>query len=356
MSAGAGVPDVDVDGSGVPGAPATRVTPMLGRLMLLTTAAVWGTSYTFSKHVLNAMPLQWMMVCRTVVGALLVGVIFLPRLRRVRLRNLLMPGFILAVTYWLAFTVQMRGLDYTAPGHNAFLTATYCVFVPFLMWGLTRRRPRLQHVVAAVVCLVGVGFVSLGGEVGAGAGVVGAGAGAGAGVGVAGVASAASPALGSFLGVGVGDWVSLAGGMLFGVNITLTGWLSRKFDPIALTFVEFCMSTVMFLAAALLTEGGFDPSWMRPDVVGSLLYLAAGSTVIAQICESVGMRVVPAAQGSIIMCTESLFSFLFSMALTGERATVPALVGFAVIFASMVFSELPMPARRRAKDALTETL
>lgn len=301
---------------------------MLGRLMLLTTAAVWGTSYTVSKHVLNAMPLQWMMVCRTVVGALLVGVIFFPRLRRVRLRQLLMPGFILAVTYWLAFTVQMRGLDYTAPGHNAFLTATYCVFVPFLMWGLTRRRPRLQHVVAAAVCLVGVGFVSLGGEAGAGA----------AGV----------PALGSFLGIGVGDWVSLAGGMLFGVNITLTGWLSRKFDPIALTFVEFCMSAVMFLTVALLTEGGFDPSWMRPDMVGSLLYLSAGSTVIAQICESVGMKVVPAAQGSIIMCTESLFSFLFSMVLTGERATVPALVGFAVIFASMVFSELPMPARRRA--------
>ena len=108
------------------------------------------------------------------------------------------------------------------------------------------------------------------------------------------------------------------------------------------------MSTVMFLVAALVTEGGFNMAWMRPDVVGSLLYLAAGSTVVAQICESVGMKVVSAAQASIIMCTESLFSFLFSMALTGERATGPALIGFAVIFASMVFSELPMPARRRA--------
>lgn len=287
--------------------------------MLILTAAVWGTSYTFSKHVLDAMPVQWMMTFRTVIGAVLVGVIFYRRLRRVRLRHLIMPGLILSVTYWIAFTVQMTGLGLTAPGHNAFLTATYCVFVPFIMWALTRRRPRLQHIAAALICLAGVALVSLGGDAGAGAA-------AGGSV------------------VSLGDGLSLLGGFLFGVNITLTGWLSRKFDPIALTFMEFCMSSVLFLAASLIGSGGFDPAWVRPDIVGSILYLAAGSTVIAQICESVGMRVVPAAQASIIMCTESLFSFLFSMVLTGERATVPALCGFAVIFASMVFSEMPMPA------------
>ena len=310
---------------------------MLGRLMLITTAAVWGTSYTFSKHVMETMPVQWMMTVRTIIGAIMVAVIFRRRLRGVRLRNLIVPGLILSATYWSAFTMQMSALHLTAPGHNGFLTATYCVFVPFVMWAVTRRRPRVQHVLAAAVCLAGVALVSLGGSAGEG-----------------GAAAVSGFGATQVLGVAVGDWMSLAGGLLFGVNIALTGWLSRKFDPIALTFMTFCISSVMFLAAALIGSGGFDPMWVRPDIIGSILYLAAGSTVVAQICESVGMRVVPAAQASIIMCTESLFSFLFSMALTGERATVTAMVGFAVIFASMIVAELPLASllrRRRQASA-----
>ena len=45
----------------------------------------------------------------------------------------------------------------TAP----FLTAVYCVLVPFLYWAFARVRPDRYNVIAAVLCVAGVGLVSL---------------------------------------------------------------------------------------------------------------------------------------------------------------------------------------------------
>ena len=54
------------------------------------------------------------------------------------------------------------GLQYTTAGKNAFLTSVYVVLVPFLYWVFYRKRPTAYNLAAAVLCLLGVGFLSLG--------------------------------------------------------------------------------------------------------------------------------------------------------------------------------------------------
>jgi hypothetical protein len=51
----------------------------------------------------------------------------------------------------------------TTPGKNAFLTVVYCIIVPFLYWGIAKAAPDRYNLVAAAVCLPGIGFVSLNG-------------------------------------------------------------------------------------------------------------------------------------------------------------------------------------------------
>ena len=46
----------------------------------------------------------------------------------------------------------------------AFLTAVYCVLVPFLYWAFARVRPDRYNVLAALLCVTGVGLVSLTGD------------------------------------------------------------------------------------------------------------------------------------------------------------------------------------------------
>ena len=65
-------------------------------------------------------------------------------------KDYLIKGMILGVLCFLAFWVQTIGLDNTTPGKNAFLTATYCVIVPFAWWAIARKRPTAFNLIAAV--------------------------------------------------------------------------------------------------------------------------------------------------------------------------------------------------------------
>lgn len=134
------------------------VSKPVARVMMLVNAAVWGSGYTMLKHVQENMPTQWMMFFRMASAVLLMAIVFFPRLRRIRLRRYIVPGLILALTYWLGFIFQLKGLETTSPGRNSFFTDTYCVMVPFVVWAFTRKRPSWQHLVAAFVCAFGIGL------------------------------------------------------------------------------------------------------------------------------------------------------------------------------------------------------
>ena len=131
----------------------------VARLMMLVNAAVWGSGYTMLKHVQGVMTTQWMMFFRMTASIVLMALVFLPHLRKISMGRYIVPGFTLALTYWLGFMFQLKGLETTSPGRNSFFTDTYCVMVPFVLWALTRRRPSMQHIVAALVCAFGIGLV-----------------------------------------------------------------------------------------------------------------------------------------------------------------------------------------------------
>ena len=100
------------------------VSKPVARVMMLVNAAVWGSGYTMLKHVQENMPTQWMMFFRMASAVLLMAIVFFPRLRRIRLRRYIVPGLILALTYWLGFIFQLKGLETTSPGRNSFFTDT----------------------------------------------------------------------------------------------------------------------------------------------------------------------------------------------------------------------------------------
>ena len=128
------------------------VSRTIARLMMLVNAAVWGSGYTMLKHVQGVMTTQWMMFFRMAASVILMALVFLPHLRKIGLKRYIVPGLVLALTYWMGFLLQLKGLETTSPGRNSFFTDTYCVMVPFVIWALTHKRPSMQHIAAAFVC------------------------------------------------------------------------------------------------------------------------------------------------------------------------------------------------------------
>ena len=190
---------------------------------------------------------------------------------------------------------------------SAFLTASYCVLTPFVAWLVAKQRPKLINLVAAIICLTGVGFVAL------------------------------KPGSGS-LALSQGDWMTIANAVIFSFNLTFLGRYTQHFHPIAVTFMQFAVADVFFLIGALLTEPLPNASWLAPDVIMSFLYLLIGATTMAQIMQNIGLAHVPPSSAAIIMCTESLFAVAFSAMFWGEAIGWTSIVGFSLIFAAVIMS------------------
>lgn len=295
-----------------------KVVPRnVARLMMLVNAAVWGSGYTMLKHVQGVMTSQWMMFFRMTASVVLMAIVFLPHLRKIRIGRYIVPGLILALTYWLGFLFQLKGLETTSPGRNSFFTDTYCVMVPFVIWALTRKRPSIQHIVAAFVCAFGIGLVSLSGTGG-----------------------------GNLIGLSSGDTLTIIGALFYAVNLVVVGMMGRKFDAVALMLMEFTWCAVFFGAGAVMFDGAPSASWMKLDVVLCLAYLVIGSTIIAQIFQTIAVQNLPATEGSVILSTECIFAMIVAVIFTGEKLTVPSVCGFAVIFGAILLSEVQLPGKR----------
>ena len=140
-----------------------KVMRRLAKPMLFAAAFIWGSSFFIMKDALDALPVQYLLAIRFTAGAVLLGLLCWKKWR-IFTPDYLWRGAVIGGFLYLAYSVQTYGLALTTPSKNAFLTAVYCVLVPFLYWAFAGVRPDRYNVIAAVLCVAGVGLVSLTGD------------------------------------------------------------------------------------------------------------------------------------------------------------------------------------------------
>ena len=127
------------------------------KLMLLAATIIWGFAFVVMKDAVDVLPPAQLIGVRFFLTGLLMAAVFHRSLKGALNGPCLKAGLVLAVVTFLAFWVQTVGLADTTPGKNAFLTATYCVIVPFMLWAVAGKRPTFANVGAAALCITGIG-------------------------------------------------------------------------------------------------------------------------------------------------------------------------------------------------------
>ena len=290
---------------------AKRIPPAIYKLLIVVATIIWGASFVFMKDAVGVMEPAWLIGVRFTITALILTAVFWRQVRRALTRRELVAGAVLGLANFMAYWVQTIGLAYTTPGKNAFLTAVYCVIVPFIYWAVAARRPTRYNLLAAALGVAGIGFVSLASE---------------------------------SLTVGFGDAMSLLSAVFFALHIVLVGR-----NVLALTVYQFWMGGLCSLAAGALTEPVPDLAAITPDFVLNMVYLVVFASCIALVLQNVALAHVPPTQASLLLSLESVFGVVFSVLLYGEALTPRLLVGFALIFGAILISELlPRPPKAKA--------
>ena len=275
----------------------------LGRLALFGTAFIWGTSFVILKTTLDSVGTLWVLAIRFTISTLLLGLFAVKKLRKVD-RRCLKGGVMMGLCLALAYIVQTYGLVYTTPGKNAFLTATYCVLVPFMAWGVYKRKPDASNIIAAFLCITGIGFVSL----------------SGAGT-----------------GVNIGDMLTLICGIFYGLQIIIMEQYAADSDALSITVIQFGTAALLCWAGALLFEA--PPVNVPGSAWLSIAYLSVMCTAVCFFLQAWGMQYTPSSTSAVIMTFESVFGTLLSVLFYHEPMTVKLLLGFALIFAAVLISE-----------------
>ena len=138
-----------------------------------------------------------------------------------------------------------------------------------------------------------------------------------------------------------GDVLTLICAAVFAFNLTYLAYYSRQYNPVALTFGQFCVSGVLFLCGAAISEPlpnfSAEDNWIT---FINMFYLIVIVTVVAQVIQNYTLIYLSTANASVIMCTECLFTLLFSSILYNEQVTSMAFVGFTLIFAAILLASL----------------
>lgn len=281
------------------------------KLMLFAATIVWGASFVFMKDAVEVLtPAQLVGIRFTLAGLLLLA-IFWKRVRTILNAHGVIAGVIMGTILFLAFWTQTIGLANTTPGKNAFLTATYCVIVPFLAWIITRKPPGIGAIIAAVICVAGIGLVSLTGD--------------------------------SF-NIGFGDCMTLLCALIFAIEILAITHFSKTLDVIAVTVLQFLFCGVLGLVFGFTLEPLPSIDAVTPGFILEMIYLITLASCVCYIFQNVGLAHVPSSQGALILSLESVFGVITSVLFYGEVLTLRMVIGFALIFIAILISELaPKP-------------
>lgn len=278
-------------------------TSILAKLSLFGATLIWGSSFVLVKNTVDVLPPAFLLAIRFTIGFLILGIVFYKNLRKID-KAYLWQGAIIGLCLFLAYTIQTFAIIDTTPGKNAFLTAVYCVIVPFLFWLVDKNKPDIYNVLAAFVCIMGIGMVSLTNN----------------------------------LTIGIGDIGTLIGGFFFAAHIVAVAKFGKGKDPIIITILQFGYCAIFSWILTFFIDD-ISSVVVTGDIVGGMAYLSVGCTAIALLLQNIGQKYTHPASASIILSLESVFGVIFSVILYGEVITKRLFIGFVLIFLAIIISE-----------------
>ncbi|MBQ3645572.1 MAG: DMT family transporter [Synergistaceae bacterium] len=284
---------------------------MLADLGLLYCALFWGISFVSMKILVGVYPASWILFLRFFTASILVYVFFSRRINK-NIKHDFKAGLILGILLFIAIVTQTIGLNYIGGGRSAFISATYVLMVPFMVWALRKIFPGFITLIAAFMCVSGM-YLLTGDEVS-----------------------------GTF---NVGDFLTLICALMFAVQVLAIARFTKGCDPITLSFAEFfSLGICAFLySIAFETRNNLIDFESLPELLFTIILCTFGCYMI-QIC---AQKYVKPSRAVIIMSLESVFGLISSVILLGESFTLRTGLGCVLIFSAVLIAELEPFIRKR---------
>lgn len=273
-------------------------------LSLIGITVIWGLTFTFTKKSLAELQPFVFLAWRFWLAFLLTFVLCVPRLSRMN-RKTLGAGVLMGCLLIMSYAFQTFGLEHTSAGNAGFITGLFIVFTPLLAWIFLGDRQSPKVILAVVVAIVGLGFLSIK----------------------------------SGFQVSAGDALVLVCAFTYSVHIIFLDGYTKKYDLPLLVMIQMGVlavgNTILGFAFETFKVPHSGYVWMSIIVCGIF------ASALAFYVQGYAQKVLTPSRTSMVLITEPVFSLVFGMILLSERLTWQGWLGCAFIFAGMVIAEIP---------------
>ena len=315
---------------------------LLGNLLLLLTAMIWGTAFVAQRVGMDAIEPITFNAARMWLAAVAIGAVaFLTRRNRQkgqlqqnaekqiaadgvagavtglgdpaqeRRRNTLIGGICCGCFLTAASLFQQMGIVYTTAGKAGFITAMYMLLVPILNFVLFKKKNTWLVWTGVLIGVIGMYLLCITDD----------------------------------FSLTYGDMLVCICALLFSCHILCCDHFVRLGNPLFISAIQFTTVAVISSVAAFIAE---EPSWQKViSAAIPILYCGIVSGGIGYTLQMIAQKYTDPTIASLLMSLESVFAVIAGALLLGERMTARELAGCIIMFAAIVLVQIPLPSRRR---------
>lgn len=271
-------------------------------ISLLIVALMWGGGFVAVKEAIVSITPFYMVAIRFGISALVLSLVFWRRFKKVKKQDI-KTGIFIGVFLFLAFSAQTAGAQYTTAGKQAFLTGVNVIIVPFMALIVYRHKLDVYSLIASILCLVGIGFLTL---------------------------KDGTP-------INIGDILTLVCAVLFAAHIVLLDRHAKRIDTIVLTITQMLTTAILASICAFIFEP--FPKNIPANAYTSMVYMIIFSTMLGFLVQTVAQKYTTASHTSIILCLEAVFGSILAVIFLGDTFTPNMIAGCIFIFIGIIVAE-----------------
>ena len=280
----------------------------LATIGLFLVAIIWGIAFIAVEYALES---GWNTFTILAIRGILSGLIFLPFAIKDKIflnKKVLLNTIIAGIFFFLGYTTQTIGQKESSVVNSAFFTCLYVIFTPFLALLFGKKEVNLKTVLAAILAIVGIFFLSVLGE-------------------------------GGQFSFHIGDLLLVLCALFFALQIIWAGhFIDKTKSPLATSSVMLLTMGLLSLVAIPISNETLPTSFTG---LTGVLFAALFSSGLCSILQLFGQKHVSSSNSSIIMSLETPFACIFAvLLLPNESMNVFGVIGLVMMFISILLIEL----------------
>jgi len=292
-------------------------------ILLYVNAFLWGTSYIWSKMLLEYLPRFFILFMGSLGGLITTTIFFYPALKKIN-KSAAIPSMLISGFSVISNIMSMLALENTKSSSAAFIVQLSVVITPLLMAILERKIPGIKISVSIFVALAGIFMLTCD--------------------------------FNTFT-FNIGDLYALGNAFFFSLFLIGQKLCAKKVETVHFMFIYHLTCTVAFFSLAIV----FDHSYIDFDRLVTPVFIALAFasifvSVVTILLQNMALKHLRPEKATLIYTLEPVTTLILGYILLGERLTgIRPVVGCLLILISVFFSTFRMETEDEDLEACGKT-